>query len=133
MRRRPMKRQLSPLDYSEFYRAVAERQTYRCWGCVLAPHERWKCLHRSDGRIDAHHLVAQQTLRRELDEQSLHAALRDGRNGVLVGRYHHGTLESRYMRAHWEDLPACTLEFAAAYGLLWVLERNYPRRVRLTA
>ena len=129
MKRRPMKRQLSPLDYSEFYRGVAERQTYRCWGCALAPNEVHKCLQRSDGRIDAHHLIAQQVLRRELCGERLDAALRDHRNGVLVGRYHHGTLESRYMRGSFEDLPACAIAFAKTYDLLLHLERTYPVRV----
>jgi len=116
-----VKRNLSPLDYSLFYRAVAERDDHSCQACRVFPEDRWKCHHRSEGRMDAHHWIPQRTLKRELPPERFHAAVRDPRNGVLLGRYHHDMIEHAMRRL---PVPAHVERFAAEYGLGWWLERR---------
>ncbi len=115
-----MRRQLSALDYGLFYRQVAERDL-ACQGCHQWPEERWKCINRSGGILDAHHLIPQQVLKRELPADQLKTALTDPRNGMLLGRYHHDRAESR-MRTL--IAPAAAWEFAAELGLTYALERR---------
>lgn len=103
---------------------------FGCWGCVIAPRERWKCLDRSAGRYDRHHLIPQQILRREYrhghNGRSLDDLLADERNIVQVGRWHHAQIEAHMLNPQWRDLPAAAVEFAAELGLAHLLERRYP-------
>lgn len=104
-----------------------------CWGCQLVPEEREKCRDRSMGRTDLHHLLSQQTLRRELRGDSrLPDLLGDHRNMVPVGRYHHGCIEARVLNPVWDDLPNEAVVFASEVGLAHLLERRYPMKVRAT-
>lgn len=93
-----------------------------------------------DGRMDAHHLLAKQWLKREFpngawalypvgdgawvepDEEGgdwhwpLGAILSDPRLGILACRRHHDLLERALLRIHREELPARTFDFAAELG-----------------
>lgn len=115
-----VKRHLSPMDYSAFYRHVAERDL-TCVLCSQYPEERDVCRDRSGGIFDAHHVIPQRVLKRELAMHDRVPALSDERNGVLLGRWHHSMAEAR-MR----DLlvPGSVWEFARDYGLEWFLERG---------
>ena len=115
-----MKRHLSPLDYSSFYRGVVDLHGEGCWACRTDDANRWKCHDRSMGFYDAHHLIAQRTLRRELDADSFTAAVKDPRNGVLLGRYHHSLVEHAMCRI---ELPPEVWAFGADWGLVWAVER----------
>lgn len=117
-----MKRPLSPEDYRAFWASVSQRDIV-CVGCQQFGN-RWKCLNRSGGRLDAHHLIPQQTLKRELPREQLRAALMDPRNGMLLGRYHHDLVESRMVTL---TAPPAAWEFAEEYGLAHHLERRCRR------
>ena len=116
-----MKRNLSPLDYSAFYRAVAERDDHACQACRAFPEDRWKCVNRSGAILDAHHVIPQRVLRRELPPGKRERALRDPRNGVLLGRWHHGMVEHA-MRTL--PVPEHVEQFCREYGLEWWLTRR---------
>lgn len=125
-----MKRHLTAEQYQAFARAVAEQSTASCFGCRLVPSERWKCHGRSGGAYDAHHLLSQSFLKREIgrdDPERLLAALTDPRNGVMVRRWHHDQLENHRIRPTLADLPDAVFAFADEYGLGWALDRYYGR------
>lgn len=125
-----------------------------CWACNLRPEERWKCLDRSMGQYEQHHLLTQQVLRREFprgafweygtgrwhpisrqdtwpvidgsERRTLAQLLADPRNLVPVGRWHHAQIENRRVNPTWDDLPLQAVEFADELGLAHLLERRYP-------
>lgn len=116
-----MKRNLSPLDYSSFYAAVAERDDYRCQACIAHPEDRDVCRERSGGIYDADHIIEQRVLKRELGDATFQQAVRDSRNGRLLGRWHHGMVGAA-MRSM--PVPLHARQFAEDYGLDWYLERT---------
>ena len=116
-----MKRHMSSLDYSEFARGVVELHGDRCWACRTNPDERWKCIERSQDRLDAHHVISQQTIKREVDPELVLQALVDPRNGVPLARWHHDQVEHCMTRI---ELPDDVWRFAEDYGLTWALERR---------
>lgn len=116
-----MKRHMNAADYSEFARGVYELHGDRCWACRTDTANRWKCQERSTGRVDWHHIITQQTIKREVDPELVTQALCDPRNGVPLARWHHGMVDS-YMTSI--ELPDDVWRFAADYGLTWALERR---------
>ena len=120
MKRSRVKRPMSALDYSQFARGVYELHGDRCWACRTDVSGRWKCAQRSDGRIDAHHVLSQGLLKRELTGDTLTAALKDSRLGVPLGRYHHDMVEHSMVRI---DVPDECWRAADDYGLTWALLR----------
>ena len=100
-----------------------------CWACSLRPDERWKCLDRSMGRSELHHLLTQAELRREFkSDPRLPDLLADRRNLVPIGRWHHAQLHARMFRPVWDDLPHDAVAFASELGLAHILERRFPMK-----
>ena len=58
----------------------------------------------------------------------LDAILWDPRNGLVLRRWHHDELEQRRVRILRTSLPRAVEEFAAEFGLLWSLERDFGAR-----
>lgn len=104
---------------------------FSCWGCNVQPMQRWKCLDRSAGRYDRHHLISQQTIRREFprghDGRTLDELLQDPRNIVQVGRWHHAQIEAHMLNPGWASLPDAAVEFAVELDLEHLLARRYAR------
>lgn len=120
-----MKRNLSPLDYSEFYRGVVELHGDRCWACRSDTANRWKCVDRSRGILDAHHVIPQRVIKRNVDPELVTQALCDSRNGVMLARWHHDQVEAAMTRIL---IPHQVMEFASDYGLMWWLENLADRQ-----
>lgn len=124
-----------------------------CYLCRLDPRQQVRCREVSGGVVDAHHLIAKQTLKREFPEgvvmfdgawtrawpdliapegrgnyrhRSLVQLLMDPRNGIPLRRWHHDELEQRRARLTRRDLTADMEQFAVELGLGWYLERTYP-------
>lgn len=116
-----MKRHMTPVDYAEFSRGVHDLHGDRCWACRTDTENRWKCIERSAGRLDFHHVISQQTIKREVDPELVTQALCDPRNGVPLARWHHDQVEAFMTRI---EIPAEAWAFAADYGLQWALERK---------
>ena len=75
-----------------------------------------------DGRLDLHHVIYQQTLRKHG-----HAGLTgDFRNMVVLCRFHHEQHHSRFRPIPAALLPEEAWEFADELGLTWWVERFYP-------
>lgn len=115
-----MKRNQSQSDYFAFYANVAARDG-SCVLCDVYPDERLMCRERSGRILDAHHIIPQQLLKRELPLPVRMVALNDPRNGVLLGRWHHGMVEARMREL---PLPQHVAEFAHDYGLDWWVDRQ---------
>ena len=110
------------------------------------------------GRLDPHHLIAKNRLKREFrwgalrlrgtedhfnpadryvtveafdtyDYRPLIDILTDRRNLVPCCRHHHSNLHAAAFSFPFEDLPEEAIAFAEQYGLLSALERAYPRKV----
>lgn len=107
-----------------------------------------------DGRIDPHHLIPQGRIKREyprgvwrlatgelvkanrqttgpfgnVARVTLGMLLEDRRNLISVCRRHHDQLHWKRERIELPDLPAEAHEFARELGMMWSLERDYPRR-----
>lgn len=142
-------------SYSEFLANVAGRfPSGFCWGCVVQPDERERC-GRESVAVDAHHVLPKQLLKREFpggvvlfdgraegvpvrfnpdveltdtvtfERRSLDALLMDGRNGVIVRRFHHDAIEGRAVVPSLRAVPLQAREFAAELGLEHHLERIY--------
>ncbi len=112
-------------SYPEFLANVAGRFPLGfCWGCVVQPDERERC-GRDSISVDAHHVLPKQLLKREFAGEELERLLMDGRNGVLVRRYHHDAIEARMIVPSLRAVPAEAREFAAEHGLEHHLERIY--------
>ena len=116
-----MRRHMSPLNYSVFARGVNDLYPdVACWACQTDPANRWKCLERSAGLVDVHHIVPQRVIRREVEPAFVIQALRDPRNGVPLRRWHHTMVEAAMTRI---ALPDEAWAFAADFELVWYLER----------
>lgn len=115
-----MKRNLNHGDYFAFFANVAARDGL-CVLCDVYPDERETCRVRSGRVLDAHHVIPQQTLKRELPLPVRMVALNDPRNGVLLGRWHHRMVEARMREL---PIPYHVAEFAHDYGLDWWIERQ---------
>jgi hypothetical protein len=100
---------------------VVKRPRPTCW---LAEFSDAPC----DGDLRKCHLIAKQTIRRELGD----ALKWDDRvwvwgcGGIMGCSGHHGMLDySRTLRVPRERLPAAVEAFAAEHGLGWYLNREY--------
>ena len=78
-----------------------------------------------DGPLDAHHVIPQRVLKRELPADALPDALADPRNGVPVCRRHHDALECRSLRLAPSQAHEGLRAFAAQHGLGWYVEREW--------
>jgi hypothetical protein len=90
---------------------------------VIGPH---RCVMPGEhfGPIQGHHVITKSRLKRE----GLSDAVWDVRNGVPVCELHHAQHHAHRERLPRELLPAGVFEFAADYGLGWVLDREYPEQ-----
>jgi hypothetical protein len=96
---------MTPLEWK---RAVIDRDA----GCVVH--------HDCEGRLQAHHVVTQQHLRkRDLD------CAWDRRIGVTVCERAHGRHHSAHERIPYDALPSEVVSFVGELGLDWYLERYY--------
>lgn len=80
----------------------------------------------SQGRLDVHHVVPQQVIKREVHEEDVREALLDERNLIPMCRRHHELYENRRFRFTREELPASVEAFARDEALEWWLDANYP-------
>lgn len=118
-----------------------------CFLCELYPGHRVLCESRSMGRMDFHHVVPQQRIKREYPrggwvsngvllpvlkdapasplDVTLEVLLADERNLIPLGRWHHAALEAKRVRIMREALPDAVEEFARFVGLQWSLDRDY--------
>lgn len=114
---------------SEFADDRRVRRYGGCWVCAYVaawPSQRRMCEYVSHPRLDAHHLLPKQVLRRELPEEDVERALLDPRNGIPVRRYHHDALEQRQICVPLARLPREAVAFAEELGLRHHLERLHP-------
>ena len=124
MKRSRPKRPMSALDYSDFARGVFALHGDGCWACRTDTANRWKCLDRSNGLVDWHHILPQRLLKAELHPDVLMDALRDGRNGVCLHRWHHDQCEASFFHI---EIPDPAWRFADDYGLTLALEKYEER------
>jgi hypothetical protein len=75
-----------------------------------------------EARLQAHHIIPQQTLRKHGHGDKLG----DRRNWVYLCRRHHRRHHSGHQRLPREALRQETLDFAEETGLSWYLDRHYP-------
>lgn len=85
--------------------------------------------------VHAHHVCTQQVIVDELraalaDDRALKLILSDPRNGMPLCKpchdaHHHPAVGDG--RLPFETLKPCHLEFARVHGLLWYLDRAYPK------
>lgn len=83
--------------------------------CVMGPDE-------CEGRVEAHHVVTRQTLRKhglEIEEWNV-----DNRMGLC--ERHHDRHHARSQPVQMELVPGVAVDFAFELGLEWWLERYYP-------
>jgi hypothetical protein len=73
--------------------------------------------------VDAHHVITAQKLR----HFNLHDHLMDHRNRLALCRPCHDAHHNRKHPVMWEELPPAAIEFAQEVGLLWWLEKHYPK------
>lgn len=83
--------------------------------CVLGP---VGC----EGRLEAHHVIAAQKLRRIGRED----VVTDPRNGMSLCEKHHRRHTLGFERIPFSALREETITFADELGLVWYLERFYP-------
>lgn len=108
------------MSAERFWREVTGDGRAECWARSLPGADRWRC----DGPLDAHHLIPQRLLRRELSgDPRLDAYLHDPRNGVPVCRQHHHVLETRALVVPRRFVPRRAAAFAEELGLVWALDR----------
>lgn len=88
--------------------------------CVVCPAEGGVCA----GRVQGHHVVARQTLRR----LGLVAVLFDRRNRLSVCEHRHEQHTTGYKPIPQKVLPASVFEFALELDLIWYLDKHYPSR-----
>jgi hypothetical protein len=99
-------------------------------GCIEPARE---LAHPSDlRRIEAHHIITQQQLKRE----GFEAWLWDARNGMALCGWHHPRHHNYRQRVPRELLPAGVFAFAAElvsdrhpHGLGWILDTEYLERL----
>lgn len=118
-----------------------------CFLCELYPGHRLLCENRSAGRMDLHHVVPQQRIKREYPrggwvsndvllpvlkgapssplDVTVEALLADERNLIPLARWHHFMFENKRVRIIREALPDAVEEFARFTGLQWSLDRDY--------
>lgn len=110
----PVRRAVSGVyDGVEWQSRVAGMHGMACWGC-------------GGTATDMHHALDKQTLRRELDAGAYAVAVMDPANGIPLCRGCHAGHHAWLPRLSRELLADCHWEFAGRYGLVWLLERNYP-------
>jgi len=122
-----VKRSRKPLSAAEKRAKEAYEETVlgRGNGCVMAPES--PC----DGPLDAHHVLSKQFLKAHvstLEEQAGLAIIWDPANGVKVCRKHHGLLTTKARRLTRAMVPQDVWDFAAANGLVWLLQRELDGR-----
>ena len=98
-------------SYPDFWQRVTLGGTRLC-----AMRGRGGC----DGRLDAHHLIRQQVLRRKAPEE----ARMDPRVGVALCDRHHTLVTRAMVRLRRDEVPAQAWAFAAQYDLRDELERE---------
>lgn len=65
----------------------------------------------------------------EVERRTLKMLLRDIRNRQwLCGLFHHGQVEQRILKFDRSELDECVEEFAAEFGMIWSLDRDYGPR-----
>ena len=82
-------------------------------------------------RVQGHHVIAAQVLKRlardrGLDAAALLALLWDVRNGIPVCEREHADHSTAKKRIPRSALPLVALQFAAELDLTWMIERDYP-------
>lgn len=87
--------------------------------CQVCPAEGGHC----EGRVQGHHVVSKQALRRH----GLHEHLWDVRNRLAVCARRHERHTTLSAPIAYGLLPSSAIEFAAELGLEWWLDRHYPR------
>lgn len=120
LRRKSRLRSRRPNPVSDRERIAREAWGKDLGGCVVCPAEGGECA----GRVQGHHAIEKQALKR----RGLHRYLWDLRNRVPVCEHRHEQHTSRYRPIPRELLPGSVFEFAAALGLTWWVEKNYPAR-----
>ena len=78
-----------------------------------------------DSKMDAHHVIKQQTIRNNVPGEVRMTAQWDPRNGIPLCRKHHSRVTLGTDQVPKDRLPGEIWAFAADYGLSWVLERAY--------
>lgn len=77
-------------------------------------------------RLEAHHVVPKQTLKREIDNERHVDVLYDPRNGVALCAICHERHTNASDRLPRSLVPAAAWGFAAEYGFEWIIESQYP-------
>lgn len=108
----------------------------RCFFHPFAP----KGIRDCDGRLQNHHAIKQQTIRRlmaparphmMLDDElrvikaALAKALRDPRNSLSACKRHHALWHNGRIRVSRGDIPSELEDFAAEYELVFELDRQF--------
>lgn len=92
------------------------------WRCSLADET-------CDGRVEAHHIITRQTLRRLAElgllTGELELALGDDRNGLALCASHHHRVERGSITLTRDDLPEVVEGFAEDYGCAAELDAKY--------
>lgn len=94
------------------------------WRCVLADET-------CDGRLEGHHIITQQRLRKLAERGHLTGDLReaiaDTRNGIALCRSHHHRVERGSLSLSRDDLPEPIEAFAEDFGCGAELSDRYGR------
>ncbi len=82
------------------------------------------------GRMEWHHILSQQRLRRELRHQpgGFSVALLDPANLLFICKQHHEQVTNARLRFTRAELPESVEAFAEAHGVAWMLDREYGER-----
>lgn len=83
-------------------------------------------------RIEAHHIIAKQTLtwvarERGYDPDRTQGLIWDARNGMALCATCHQRHETAFKRVPFAALPEASLTFARDNGLFYLIERYYPK------
>ena len=98
------------------------RITYKCFAAHLPGKDAGEC----SGRLDPHHVLSQQRIKKELGVEKHYLA--DRRNIVPLCRFHHAQFHDGPLRFKRHELPSSVEEFAREFGLEWALDHAYGRR-----
>lgn len=97
----------------------------RCCVCGRTRYQAWR-----DGtKLDAHHVIPRERLKKVCSARRLPVTevLWDRRNRAWVCQQPcHANHTSAHRRIPRSRLPASAIEFAKEYGLLYVIDRQYP-------
>lgn len=75
------------------------------------------------GDIQGHHIIPKRTLK----QQHFTDHVWDDRNGLGLCAWHHQRHENYRQRVPRDLLPEAVYEFAAELGIMWMLDREYPK------